>query len=741
MLQPYYRAAVIVFIVLFTISNYTTAQVRLDADLLNSNVGSYSNSIVRSPVGNCLPPENVLDNGTQLHSIPAQSWLWGGAYTFISRGLPNCKISSQGTGNMLVDGNGSATVKVQWWCHSNTQYDCYDPDCPTWFATDTSLVNSTILLRITGVPDGTPVQVSYYWKHYSSIANEPEAGNEDYAEIQNASVNLFNQAGFGNSMNLSGSAKFAQKRTGDSVQTVNMVAGDSLEIKVAAKTLAHIEPPAKFPNDPKEDDASADFYGFVVIEVSTSGSVVSLYDSCDADLLLYSVDIGSDKEFSDPMPEGDENLDPGDLYVKGGTSPAPYFDDSLLFNMDPNPSPGNPAGTCFPGPMQAWQQVLNFDLDGADRIDYDLYSNLANYGLGKPSIAAYHSDCIFSPQYMLFSADEDRGIDLSSAANCNVPSSFAPSDSVYLRGTPFGRDEVMAATLSNYPGTSFYLGSASPYLDEEAVSPLLAPDPLSYFPPDSNDDVDALDMLSANASCGYQYFSVDHEAHYLHHGDTLRGGFIYQYIQPDSLVPVIVPLIHLGLSDDADIDAFEFAWLYDSSQQRYGLGLVFSVSAMDPFAAKDYTGGLDPAALYGSFLNGSYFEVMPPVGAAMNIDALTFTCKPVNAYGSVYVPYDTLSTGMINRENDILALRLYPNPNTGNFNLEFSLKQAAKIRVNVQDLNGRKVWQNEPIQLLSGFQNLNIPLGHISNGLYVVEVIAQSREGISTYKKKVTVMK
>jgi len=733
--------SVIIFLFFIT-ENYAQPTLNFSQ---TSTVNGSSFSEVQNPVANpnCDPPENIFDAGNSFFNIPALERIWGGAYTYIKRGLPNCKISAQGTGNVWMEGDGSSAARVQWWCHSNTQYDCYDPDCP-WYAIDTSSVTATVVIKIGGVPNGTPVEVSYRWKHFSSIANRPEAVSEDNAEIQNASLNLFGIEGFGNQFNLSGPTRFAQKRTGnDSVQTMSMVAGDSLVIDVSAMTIAFIYPPPYTPQNPREDDASADFFGYVEIEVDTPGSSTSSFSSCPNPELLYSVDIGSDVEFSDPTPNVNEVLDPGDLYVMGGAAPVPFFDDTTIFGFDPNPSLGNPAGTCFPGPLQQWQGVLNFDLDGADRMDYNLFNNNSNYGAGKPSIAPYQTDCIYSPSYMMLSYDEDRGINFSSALLCDVPSAVGltpnEADSVFVKGTASGNDEVMYANLTNISGTPTYYGTAGPYLDEQGVSPLLSPSPLAQSPPDMNDDVDALDYVFDPAQCSIQYFSVDHEAYYIHNNDTLRPGFIYQVSNNNTVQKVIDPVLHLGLLNDVDIDAFEFSWLYDSTQQRNGLALVFSVSSSDPFSPFDYTGGLDPGALYASFLNGVSFEMLP---AALpgNIDAVTFGCEPFYGYGATYVP-PVLFVGMNETEQNNFDLNLYPNPNKGSFNMEFSLKETSVVNAIVIDMNGKTVWANTNLSFPAGSRKITVPLTEVSNGLYFVELQISSGDKVNTLRRKISVMK
>jgi hypothetical protein len=727
----------------FLLISESVAQARLDFVTGNSPINSFSFSEVQSPVTDppCPPAENISSNGIPFTPGFVPNKIWGGAHTLIKRGRPNCKVSASGTGNVSIEGAGSNSVKVQWWCHSIGQYDCYDPDC-AWFATDTSSVNATVQLQIAGVTPGVPVSVTYYWIHFSSAACRSEAVSEDYAEIQNASLNLFGQMGFGAGMNLSvNNLRFAQLRTGDTTVTYTAFNGDTLNIDVTALTAAHIEPPAYLPPLEREDDASADFFGYVIIVVNAPGSpVVSIpTQQCPNSEMYYSVDIGGDTELSDPTVDGNEILDPGDLYAASATAPVPFFNDSVIFNADPNPSVGNPAGTCNPVP--ASHEVINFDLDGADRIDYDLFSNSSNYGAGKPSIAAFNSDCVYTPEYMLLSYDEDRGIHFSSVIFCDVPSVIGhttATDSTFVKGTISGNDEILAGNLTNISGTPQYYGSIMPFMDEQSFSALIAPSPLSLFPPDVNDDVDALDRIEDVSLCDYQYFSVDHEAHYIHGVDTLRPGFIYQYTGSGTIQAVIHPVLHLGLPNEIDIDAFEFAFVYDSSQQRNGLALVFSVAAADPLGF-DYSGGLDPGALYGSFLNGSYFELLPPPVTG-NIDALTFFCGPISGFGATYIP-PVVIVGMDEEEMNDINLQLYPNPNSGSFNIEFSLKEKAQVNIAVMDMNGKSVWANNNLNLPAGSRKITVPMNEVSNGLYFVEMQITSGNNVNTIRRKISVMR
>lgn len=697
----------------------TNGQARLDFVPNGSSVSGYSHSIVQSPFGNpCPPEEDISDSQGTFNTLPTGR-IYGGAFTYIKRGVPNCKISSQGTANVLIDGDGGNVIFVRWWCHSNTQYDCHDPQCG-WTATDSSSVSATVKLAIDGLPNGTPVQVTYFWKHFSSYANEPEAGNEDEAAVAGTSLNLFNQVGFGNNMSIGGSLQFAQLRTGNDPQVLNMLVGDTLQIDVSGMTHANIDPPAKPINNPREDDASSDFFGYCYIYINGPNSpVVSVTDTCDDESIYYSIDIGSDMEISDPTPDGSEILDPGDVYDATSGSLVPVMDDATLFGFDPAPNIGNPALTCSAGPLQSSQHVLNFDVDGTDRVDYSLSTNAGSYGAGLPSISMFNSECIHGPEYALVSFDEDRGINFNSAINCNVPSSFDPSDSTFARGAVNNHDEVMVVHLSQSQGTTDYTGTAMPYKNEEDLTGPLAPSPPSRFPADLNDDVDALDLVADPTICDNYYFSVDHEAQYIYQNDTLDPGAIYEFTAGGLIAKVIDPILELGLLPGVDIDAFEFTWLYDFNQQRYGLALAFSVSDSDPFSLVDYTGGLDPDFIYASFLDGISFQMVGGV-SPNNIDALAFSCEPFLPYGSTFVNPNII-VGLQEPQAPNNEIVVYPNPTNGDFDIRFKLSEQSEIGVILYDLKGRVVKSANMGTKPTGSSNISMSLTGLSQGLYFLE--------------------
>ncbi|MHC4718240.1 MAG: GEVED domain-containing protein, partial [Planctomycetota bacterium] len=131
--------------------------------------------------------------------------------------------------------------------------------------------------------------------------------------------------------------------------------------------------------------------------------------------------------------------------------------------------------------------------------------------------------------------------------------------------------------------------------------------------------MDSLDIVIDQGKCKYWLFSADHEAHF--GGDP---GDIYMIDLAAGGPPtkVIDQSVHLGISKEADIDAFELAWIVRDQGAPWELALLFSVDDDDPLTQWDESGGLGPNIIYASLLTGGHFPyVAKPLPD--DIDALT----------------------------------------------------------------------------------------------------------------------
>mgnify|MGYP006178624685 CR=1 FL=1 len=76
---------------------------------------------------------------------------------------------------------------------------------------------------------------------------------------------------------------------------------------------------------------------------------------------------------------------------------------------------------------------------------------------------------------------------------------------------------------------------------------------------------------------------------------------------------------------------------------------------------------------------------------------------------------------------------IYPNPNNGNFTLQFSKAATSAIEVTVFDMRGRKIFENSYNS--EGAFNENIQLNNAQTGIYLVSV----SDGVNKIVKRIAV--
>ena len=354
--------------------------------------------------------------------------------------------------------------------------------------------------------------------------------------------------------------------------------------------------------------------------------------------LLFSLDIGSDTELSDPVMDIDEVFDPGDAYLfQGAYIPLPgadgYFDDVQAFGTDPHPD-GGVTGTgapCVSGIPIDQVKHDYFDMDGIDLALCDLRDY--DFGEGMPPIEKFDEPFIHFPDSLYISFDDDDAFPYTDPYGSIPRLGFSPGGMIY--GQQQNKDEILEVVINMMSPPQAQVVSVNPKYDEVSIHASLTPDPTlaSAIQNEHDDDVDALDAPYELNDAARTYFSADHEATFVDFaGLPLNPGSIY-LAENGNAYEVINGQTDIGLFPDTDIDAFEFTWAIDPQHNYMALAMIFSVDDDDPSTPVDESGGMNPNELHLTFMTGWWID-LTQVGFEDDIDAITIFESP----GSIQAP-------------------------------------------------------------------------------------------------------
>lgn len=106
-------------------------------------------------------------------------------------------------------------------------------------------------------------------------------------------------------------------------------------------------------------------------------------------------------------------------------------------------------------------------------------------------------------------------------------------------------------------------------------------------------------------------------------------------------------------------------------------------------------------------------------------DAVTGKFGTINS-ASLNVCNQTYTLGNPDVEN--VAFTLYPNPNKGNFTIQFKSDSINRVQIYVHDVLGKKVYSNTFDN--TDYFNQNIQLSNVSSGIYLVTVVDGDRRTV-----------
>ena len=130
--------------------------------------------------------------------------------------------------------------------------------------------------------------------------------------------------------------------------------------------------------------------------------------------------------------------------------------------------------------------------------------------------------------------------------------------------------------------------------------------------------------------------------------------------------------------------------------------------------------------------NGSYVVTLP------NVTANTTTCRfMVKAVGNVFLAVNsknfTITPALANETFGLNNFSLYPNPNKGNFSVQFDSTSSNDIEITVHDIRGRNIFERTYPN--TGMFSQNLQLDTVQSGVYLVTV----KDGDKKVVKKIVV--
>jgi len=121
--------------------------------------------------------------------------------------------------------------------------------------------------------------------------------------------------------------------------------------------------------------------------------------------------------------------------------------------------------------------------------------------------------------------------------------------------------------------------------------------------------------------------------------------------------------------------------------------------------------------------DGSETITVPDIGVNLTTEARIM----VEANGNIFLAVNSTnftiqeSTASLNNES-LEGFRLFPNPSSGNFTLQFNAVSSDLVELKVYDLSGRSVYAKKYTHVSDVFQE-EVSLGNIAKGIYLLRVV------------------
>lgn len=161
------------------------------------------------------------------------------------------------------------------------------------------------------------------------------------------------------------------------------------------------------------------------------------------------------------------------------------------------------------------------------------------------------------------------------------------------------------------------------------------------------------------------------------------------------------------------------SWAQGSSQNiTWDIGgtAVPATTAVNIYLSTD--GGVTfPTLLAAATTNDGTETITVP-----NVTALNCRIK-IEPTNNVYYSLNSRFFAIVslgNNENQLSDFSMYPNPNNGNFTIQFTSSSSNDIKIGVHDMRGRQIFDKSYTN--TGVFNQNIQLNNLQSGVYLVSV-------------------